>query len=347
MNGSRAAGASEARGSSAQDGTTRPPLNVFITVDTEFSPRDYHARNGEVKALVARDIDGVTAAGDFGIGFQMDVLEAYGLRAVFQVESLSASAVGPEILRRVVNEVQARGHEVQMHVHAEWLNGVNSPELPPFRGRNLVSYSQEEQTRVIGAALHNIQEAGARHICAFRAGNYGANRDTLKALARNGIPFDSSYNVCFVDRLWPDLGAGPLTQPTPIEGLWEIPISFFSDWPGHRRPAQLCAVSSREMQHALLRAWEAGWHAFVIVSHSFELIKRPKDAAGPTLPDRLVIDRMENLCRFLSDHKDKFRSALFSELTPSSMPMLAPKPIRSKLSHTLRRMGEQLFGKIS
>jgi hypothetical protein len=324
-------------------------LNVFITIDTEFSPRDFHAGNGGTKALVDRDIDGVTAAGNFGIGFQMDRLEAHGLRAVFQVESLSASAVGSDVLRRVVDEVQGRGHEVQMHVHAEWLDAINGQGLPPFRGRNLVSYSEEEQTQILECGLRNIREAGARDVSAFRAGNYGANRDTLKAVARNGLRYDTSYNVCYLDPSWPSRDAGLMTQPAILEGVYEVPISFFSDFPGHMRPAQLCACSSRELEYALTQAWKAGWQSFVIVSHSFELIRRPRDPRGPVLPDRLVIDRMESLCRFLGANQDKFRSAVFADLDQADLPPSrgTTAPIRSKIGHTVVRMAEQLFGRMT
>lgn len=326
---------------------TRSPLNVLITVDTEFSPKDFHAGNGEVEALVARDIDGITAEGRFGIGFQMDRLEAFGLRAVFQVEALSASAVGPETLRRVVDEVKRRGHDVEMHIHAEWLSAIRGAALPAYRGRNLVSYSVDEQARILAHGLENIRAAGAGGVRAFRAGNYGANLDTLRAAARAGLPFDTSYNVCYLDRSWSD-GHRLLTQPARIEGVWEVPIAFFADRPGHFRPAQLCACSSAEMRLALTQAWEAGWHSFVIVSHSFELIKRPRSASGPTRPDRLVIRRMEDLCRFLGENRDKFRTATFSDLDPDAMPAPVDRPpLRSRLRYTAGRMAEQLLGRFS
>jgi hypothetical protein len=326
---------------------TRPPLNVLITVDTEFSPRDFHAANGEIRGLVERDIDGITPEGRFGIGYQMDLLERHGLKAVFQVEALAASAIGPEALRRIVREVQDRGHEVQMHVHAEWLEALDLPGLPPFRGRNLVSYTADEQARILEHGLRNMRDAGAVNVCAFRAGNYGANRDTLKAVARSGLRYDTSWNVCYLD---PSMATEELllTQPALLEGVIEVPISFFKDWPGHCRPAQLCACSHREMTHALLQAWEAGWKTFVVVSHSFELIKRIKESSGGAVPDRLVIRRMEGLCRFLGDHKDKFRSAVFADLDPSDIvASAAAAPLRSKLSLTIGRMTEQLLGRFS
>jgi hypothetical protein len=329
---------------------TRAPLNVFLTIDTEFSPRDFHAHNGAIAALVDRDIDGITPEGRFGIGYQMDRLEAHGLTAVFQVEALSASAIGMETLKRVVAEVQSRGHEIQLHVHAEWLGALTAPDLPKFRGRNLVSYTEDEQARIIGRGLRNLRDAGAKAVTAFRAGNYGANRDTLRAVARNGLVYDTSLNVCYLDPAWNrECGSGRmLTRPALIEGVREIPISFFVDWPGHCRPAQLCACSSAEMKHALDQAWTRGWSSFVIVSHSFELIRRPKTPSGPTMPDRLVIRRMEQLCAFLAAHPDKFRCAGFGDVDPATVGPPAPEdPLRSNLGLTMARMAQQLSSRWS
>jgi hypothetical protein len=236
-----------------------------------------------------------------------------------------------------------------MHVHAEWLEALQSPGLPPFRGRNLVSYSAPEQARILQQGLDNLREAGAKDVSAFRAGNYGANRDTLKAVAAIGLRYDTSCNVCYLDpSLAPAAADGLFVQPVSLEGVVEVPISYFADWPGHHRPAQLCACSEREMKHALLRAWEIGWSTFVVVSHSFELIRRPKDPSGAAQPDRTVIRRMESLCRLLAEIPDKFRSATFSDLDPSAIAGLSRAPeLRSRIDLTLGRMAEQLLGRFS
>src|SRR5207249_10298898 len=107
-------------------------------------------------------------------------------------------------------------------------------------------------------------------------------------------------------------GERMLLQPKRIAGVYEFPVSCFQDRPGHWRPAQLAAASARELEWALLRAWRQGWHAFVIVSHSFELIKRrDRDGADASVADRVVIRRLQRLCRFLALNRDKFQTATF------------------------------------
>ena len=38
-----------------------------------------------------------------------------------------------------------------------------------------------------------------------------------------------------------------------------------------------------------MQAWRRGWYAFVVVAHSFELIKRHPWSPRPARPDRFVI----------------------------------------------------------
>ena len=325
-------------------------LDVFITVDTEVWPRHPDWRETGLARDIERDILGITPEGDFGVPYQMRVLNEHGLKAAFFVESLCASAAGPAPLRGIVELIQAQGQEVQLHAHSEWLAWMND-SVPPGRtglpgrtGQSLKDFSLDEQAMLIGRAADNLRSCGAHNVCAFRAGNYGANFDTLRALARHGIAMDTSYNAYYLDSQcglrMPEL----LLQPRLIEGVWEFPISGFQDWPGHYRHAQLCACTAGEMEQALLSAWRAGWRSFVIVSHGFELIRRRKQIALPPLPDHFVRRRFERLCRFLAEHRDKFRTRHFTEVDPQSLAATGtgPEPLRSGMHRTAHRFVEQL-----
>jgi hypothetical protein len=322
-------------------------LNVFLTVDTEAWPLHADWRERRMADDIRRDIDGATADGDFGIGYQMKVLNEHGLKGVFFVESLFACAVGLEPLRRIVGAIQEAGHDVQLHIHTEWLRWTEDSCLPGRIGRNMKDFTEHEQTLLVARAVENLKAAGAKRVCAFRAGNYGADFDTLRALARNGISFDSSHNTCYLDSDCGMRTPGWLLQPTRINGVQEFPVAFFRDRPGHYRHAQLCACSAREMRNALLDAWRREWHSFVIVSHGFEMLRRRKQTRKPVLPDRIVIRRFESLCRFLADHRDKFRTATFAEVDPEDVAATAPaQPLWSSTRHTAWRYVEQLARRV-
>jgi hypothetical protein len=272
------------------------------------------------------------------------MLNSYGLKAVFFVESLSASVAGLDPLGKIVRVIQEAGQEVQMHIHTEWLAKMDKSILPNRTGRDIKSFSEDEQSLIIFKGIQNLRDCGADHICAFRAGNYGANLDTLRALEKNGILFDTSYNTYYLDISW-KMGNRPfLLQPEKLLGVYEFPVSFFEDWPNHYRHAQLCACSSQELENAMLLAWEENWYSFVIVLHSFELIKRIKQRV---LPNRIVIKRFQGLCHFLSNHRDKFCTKFFSEINPIEIPSLSPlRPLHSKVLNTVWRYGEQLLSRL-
>lgn len=322
-------------------------LKVFLTIDTEVWPQTPHWRESGLSEDIRRDIHGTTLEGEFGLSFQIDLLNEHGLKAVFFVESLFACAVGLDPLRKIVGMIQDGGHEVQLHIHTEWLTKMTESVLPGRTGQNLKDFSEDEQALLIARGIQNLRNCGVRNLCAFRAGNFGANFDTLHALSQNGILYDTSHNTCYLDSncgmRTPDL----LLQPEQMHGVYEFPISFFSDWPGHYRHVALCACSWQELKGVLLRAWKRGWYSFVLVSHSFELIKQRNQFGKPASANWIVVKRFKRLCRFLADNRDRFHTAVFSEIAQDTIPAVVPsRPLRSGVHRTAGRFVEQLVGRV-
>jgi len=318
---------------------------VLITIDTEFWPEnpDFSGRIRRVdlnpERELRRDIYGITPRGTFGLEYQLDLFRAHRLRAVYFVEALSASVVGLEPLQRVVSTIHKAGQEVQLHVHTEWLKVDPNSILPGRTGQHIRQFALREQLALLSLARENLIAAGVRSVTAYRAGNFGASWETLRALASVGLTFDSSHNAGHLGRACDMTTETPLVQPALRHGVWELPVSCFEDWPGHYRHAQVSACSTGELTHALLEAWRRGWYCFVIVTHSNELLNRRKDGPSP-----LVGRRMRRLCQFLEAHRDKFETVTFADLNPESIPLLGEgaAPIRSNPLRTAWRMGEQL-----
>ncbi|MDT8364728.1 MAG: hypothetical protein RQ714_08825, partial [Nitrosomonas sp.] len=83
--------------------------------------------------------------------------------------------------------------------------------------------------------------------------------------------------------------------------------------------------------------------SFVIVLHSFELVKK-NNSGMFCLPDKRNIDRFCKLCQYLSAHQDKFRTTLFSELDPAAIPQTGSvNRLRSRVHHTAGRYVEQVL----
>jgi hypothetical protein len=321
-------------------------VRVFITVDTELFPFTKEWREHSLSAEFRRDILGETSRGAFGLPYQLDRLAAYGLKAVFFVEALFASAVGPELLRRIVAMVQDAGQEVQLHVHAEWLQWMQAPFVPPRPGDHIRTYNRAEQVEIISRALSNLRAAGAKDVCAYRAGNYGANLDTLQALAQNGLRWDTSYNAMYLGSACSLRTDKPMLHAGPLGGVNELPISCFYQFGRHARHAQLCAISSVEMERALEHAHVAGWPSFVIVSHSFELLSGRRRGAE-VAPDEVVLRRFDELCAFLDSRRDRFTTSGFVGLAAADVESpggpFHGAPLQMPVPLTTVRYAEQLY----
>lgn len=271
---------------------------VYLTIDTEYAFRLPGANGPGTRAQnFARSIACETAAGAVGIGYQMDVLDAHGLKAVFFVDPMPALLWGVEAIADVVQPIVARGHDVQLHCHTEWLEYAGSRDLAGGRsGRNVRDFPFESQRRILAWARDTLMAAGAPQPIAFRAGNYGADDDTLRALASLGLAYDSSHCPALAGRGDCAISLGPDDrQPLPHAGVVEVPAGCIGAHHARLRHAQLTALSLREITDAVQHAQEAGAATFTLVSHSFELLSRDRRRIN-----RLVSRRFDRLCRALS-----------------------------------------------
>lgn len=263
---------------------------VLFTIDTELSA-GLHGAGVSAEDNFARSITGTTPAGDFGVHWQMDRMDAHGVRGVYFVDPMPALVLGPRIVERIVAPIVARGHEVQIHIHTEWLQWAGASPVNGRTGRNIGDFALDDQIALIDWARKALVAAGAPPPNAFRAGNFGANDDTLRALAALGIAWDASYNAAYA-QLGCRIGAAPATvDPVRLDGVHEVPVAGLWDRPGRFRPAQICAVSTTEMRQALDHAAATGAHSFCLVAHSFEMLSRDRRR-----PNRMVMKRLAAAC---------------------------------------------------
>lgn len=314
-------------------------LDVLFTVDVEIWCDGWQDIDKKFPSAFRKYIYGPTPTGNYGLPYTLDVLNDYGLTGVFFVESLFAARFGKSPLAEIVGLIQESDQEVQLHLHPEWIDEARAPLLKRRHGkqRYLRHFSMAEQTRLIGTAANLLHQAGAYEINTFRAGSFAFNKDTLGALAANGIPFDSSYNASTFGL---DSGVMPgvaVVEPIKYEGIFEYPVTVFSDGTGSLRHVQLTACSYKEMEGLLWQALEAGRSSFVIVSHNFELLNLAKDRA-----DDQVVKRFQNLCAFLDMNRDCFNVTGFHDLDPQ-LTRWQPAPLDSPLWKTGARMVEQAY----
>jgi hypothetical protein len=313
---------------------------VLVTIDTEMSPAA-HGRGVDAEENFACAILGRVSDGEWGIEFQLRQFKERRLRAVFFVEALSAEVVGLDFLKRTIDPILSAGHEVQLHLHTEWLEWFANDPVGGRRGQNMCDFSLEDQRHLIALGKETLTRAGAPSPIAFRAGNYGANNDTLRALASEGITYDTSYNFAYLGTPCRISAPAPLFAPLRLDGTIEVPISTFVDYPGHQRPAQLCAISSLEMEHFLEQCVAQDRRTAIIVSHSFELLNGARTRSNP-----FVVGRLRDLCTKLGAIGQRAQTCGFRDLDQGALTVNGSHaaPLRSHMWHTGMRVVEQAAG---
>ena len=313
---------------------------LFFTIDTEYESgftakhgRDTRAANFE------RSIAGRVGGGEAGIFYQMDMFDACGMKAVFFVDPAPALLWGTRAIADIVEPVVARGHEVQLHMHTEWLALAEQGRAPvPDAGPNMKNYGFEEQCRLLEWGKQVLVDAGAPAPSVFRAGNYGANEDTLRALAETGFTHDTSHAPAVADSAC-EIGLGS-SDRLPVErgGIIEVPVSCIGLDNGPLRHAQLTALTVLELQHLLRCTYKSGGDDVTVVSHSFELLSRKRDRIN-----RVLRRRFERFCRRVRADND-VQAVTYADHKPRPPAPDAIAPaIPANPVHTGLRMFEQAF----
>ena len=285
------------------------PLDIYITVDTETWCNGWDNIDAKFPQAFKNYIYGPTKNGDYGLPFQLKILNEYGLKGVFFVEPLFSKRFGHDALQEVVGLIQEANQSVELHLHPEWTDESRQVIFQDIKEKreHLKFFSYEQQCTLISLGIELLKDVGCENPIAFRAGSFGANNDTFNAVKACGLAIDSSYNYCIEDC---DMTAfNDIHQPVEHNGIIEAPMSTFIDGTGKRRHAQLTACSFAELKASMEQAYQQQWHSYVLLSHSFELLK-------PDFSDRdkCVVKRYEKLCAYLADNKDKFRTCFFTDM---------------------------------
>lgn len=320
-------------------------VKVFLTVDTEVW--DFY---DDLESNIKSSLWGETASGNFGLKYLLDLFAKYQLSANFFVEPLFSLVDKNNTLQDIVDLIQPYKQDIQLHIHTERLELTN-PELPLEAKANLHNYTLNEQQEIIAKGKELLIACGVNDINAFRAGNYGGNEDTLRALNSLGFAFDSTYNACYLNApcFMTALGKD-LNQATRYENLIVYPITYFVQHNRKKRHMQIVAASKNEIIDALNSAHHNNFSEVTIVLHSFEAIQRMFKHDSYHRVDKVILARLEGVCSFLANNKDKFDTCLFSELSNVSEATkncnINGLNLKVRKMSTIRRLLEQTFRKV-
>jgi hypothetical protein len=304
-------------------------LQVFFTIDTECSMGGAWEDPRYTPVSPERAVLGKIGSEYFGIPRIMDILEENGLRGTFFIEVFAGMNGLQPGLSEAYSQIVKRGHEAQLHLHPIHYyyrlrtEGRLDPGKMPLDKDMIGAHPLEKQVEFLREGISMFQEMVGRTPVAFRAGNFGAAATTLEALEKVGIRFDSSFNAAYLQTGCALDSGGAVNRPWQRGQIWEIPVTTFRTgawgWIGLKQ-LNINAVSLWEMKRVLEQAERIGLRTVTFIAHSFSLFKVADLQFRNLKPDRLVLHRLQGLCRFLRENADRFRVVGFSDLDPSSLP---------------------------
>lgn len=295
-------------------------MRVYLTIDTEC--REERLINGKLLPAAGYDMrvwgNFANQTRELGISLIMDEFEACGLRGSFYVDPFGGEYFGLDELKRICETILERGHDVQLHAHpvqqvADWVTRKVDPPAD-----DMAAYDLEQQTELLARGKQILVDCGVpeKDLVSFRAGNFGANNDTWRAMARCGLHISSNYNPCYQSKNsqldWPELEIELFDTGY---GVWELPISNFVEPGGGFRHLQLTAVSLGEMKDLLNKSHEMGVREFTIVTHSFEFMYLGSVAQRAGRLNRVNLSRLQGLSRFLASHPERFSVETIADLS--------------------------------
>jgi len=303
-----------------------PRINVFITIDTEHSIGGAFGDKNLRPVGNDKRVWGKIEDKFFGIPLIMDIAEAFDLRLTFFVEVLNKYFFGEDETKKVCEYIMNRGHVIQLHLHPNYLNFTLNNPLEKRYSDFIGTYPLEKQIELIREGIEILIRNGVPRPIAFRAGCFGANEETLRALKTIGVLIDSSYNMAYVGDTCL-LDHHKINDLTYLNEIWEFPVTNFVESikirPKRFKPLDINGVSFQEMKSVLNRAKQSGPYNITIILHSFSFIQ-PYDLQYKVIKPRShVIRRFQRLCYFLKQNSEVFEVKTFGSLNKGQLDQMS------------------------
>lgn len=311
-------------------------VNVFITIDTEHSLGGIFQNSNLKPVGNDRRIFGKIGNKEFGVPLIIDIAKKYSIPLTFFVEVFNKSYFGKNETLKVCKYVTDRGHDIQLHLHPVFLNFDHpNPDKQNYEP-TMTSYNLSEQTEMIKKGKQSLISYGVKNLIAFRAGGFAANINTLKALVNNQLLIDSSLNKCYL-KSYCKLHSLNINDIDKKEGIWELPVTNFLEFDSfvknRLKPLDINGVNFLEIKSVLKSAAIKGPFNITIIMHSFSFIKNSATYVKTAKPRKYVIQRFENLCRFLADNSKIYNVRKISSLNQDELMFL-----EKRTNHTLPKV---------
>lgn len=305
-------------------------MDVILTIDVESYTGNYER---EVHA------DGL------GLKFIIDACRRHQAVGTFFVESLGATRWGREPLLHIVNTLQRAGQEVQLHLHpvTARIDGF-ADEEDVLCHRDLAT-----QTMLMRRGLEELRACGATAVTAFRAGDLGANADTLRAMAACGLQISANRDLDQKSSIRSQLNEHfpARNDLSARDGIIDIPVTALrSPVPqldGPYRHLEISAMGLQEMCDGLRRLADAGYACAGILTHPGEFFRYRGRRPIAIEKNRR---RLEGLLAFVSSQPDLRMVTVGQAAARADIPTQSPPEVTARPLWSWLRVWEQALDRL-
>lgn len=229
----------------------------------------------------------------------LKIMTNLNLKATFFVNVFEEFVWGKGVMSNICKEISVAGGDVQLHIHPVWLYNKSK--------KHLWQYSLDEQIKIIKNGKGLLKEWTGEYPVSHRAGAYGFNEDSIKALCTNDIPIDSSmfYNHPNCKVTW--------TKNKVVEkkGIIEIPVTGFyrnSCWKiGSKRlkinqrfiKTDIDWATLDELKYFVEKAKKHDIRVMNLFMHSYSLLKFDQNFSNAE-PDSEAVNKLDEFLSFVS-----------------------------------------------
>jgi hypothetical protein len=320
---------------------SQPPVEICITVDTEFSiGGNFHDPDltPVAEPIVLGSVDGR----EHGLGFLLDSLAEFRLPATFFVEALQTAYFGDEPMGSIARRIARARHDVQLHLHPCWLHyEAHAGNTQADPNDSCAGRTDDELDHFFRSGLATFSRWGLPDPTAVRPGNFQFDANFHRAATRSGLRLSSSIAVAIYrptdDRLVLVGGKHKIGQ------ILELPVFCYTyriAGNDRLRPLSVTACSAPEMIFVLRQAHAQKLSPIVILTHPHEYIKRTDFRYTTLRRNRVNQARFRTLLRFLSENRDKFTTVPISAISadePQTIGFDRPS-VAVPLRHSVARM---------
>jgi len=206
-----------------------PPKLLVITVDVEAGGS---CGNTEQISTCMYGIFGNQSA---GIVEMMDIADEVGAKISFFVDVMELYAYGDQLIH-VMQDIDSRGHDVQLHFHPSLINSTNWNIIQNTEEWNesgasketyMTCWDQNTADFWFSKAMEIFDDANITRPIAYRGGAYRYCDTVIQAMSNHNMTQSYNYNMFSSGRQ--NFTAGYLYNFQWENGVFEFPITYVKD----------------------------------------------------------------------------------------------------------------------